>query len=193
MRELTNHTYSFISSHLISFLNGQCGRVSINWSKWTKPSTQHVPLDEYKQNLKDIIEYIQQCYNKDKISLSSTVIILITPPPFDIVSWNEYCKSTNNLLGLDRGNNQVSLWFSHSLTRSLIFTLILSFQLMYFKIVWDSFVIDFFWMKITESYAIACVEVAVSMNIGNIINPHTIISSLIYYNLFSLIWFLSLF
>jgi lysophospholipase L1-like esterase len=69
---------------------------------------QHVPLNEYKQNLKEIVQYIEHCYNKDKESPISTVIFLIAPPPFDIIAWNAYCKQTNNLLGVDRGHNDIT-------------------------------------------------------------------------------------
>lgn len=42
-------------------------------------SHQHVPLEEYKENLKKIIQFFRNSFH--------TKIILITPPPIDAEAW----------------------------------------------------------------------------------------------------------
>ena len=46
---------------------------------------QHVPADEYEQNLKTIVSDIRK-------KLKQTPIILITPPPLDEKSWDSFCR-----------------------------------------------------------------------------------------------------
>ncbi|XP_019632842.1 PREDICTED: isoamyl acetate-hydrolyzing esterase 1 homolog [Branchiostoma belcheri] len=47
---------------------------------------QHVPLESYKKNLRDMVHYLQgQGIGPEKI-------ILITPPPLDEAEWRKVCK-----------------------------------------------------------------------------------------------------
>ena len=46
-------------------------------------SRQHVPLDEYRDNLRQIVQTIKSCGD------GSTRVLLITPPPCDAKAWQE--------------------------------------------------------------------------------------------------------
>ncbi|EPS71510.1 hypothetical protein M569_03248, partial [Genlisea aurea] len=47
---------------------------------------QHVPLEDYKQNLRRIVQHIKDCSSK-------TLVVLITPPPIDREGRREYARS----------------------------------------------------------------------------------------------------
>ncbi|RAL47589.1 hypothetical protein DM860_011327 [Cuscuta australis] len=47
---------------------------------------QHVPLEEYKENLRKIVQHLKQCS-------PSMVVVIITPPPIDEVGRKEYARS----------------------------------------------------------------------------------------------------
>lgn len=47
---------------------------------------RHVPLVEYEQNLKCIVESLLEHKVEN--------IILISPPPIDVMRWNEYSSQT---------------------------------------------------------------------------------------------------
>lgn len=46
---------------------------------------QHIPQDEYVQNLKSMIEYLKS------ISITEDKVILITPPPLEEAAWEKEC------------------------------------------------------------------------------------------------------
>lgn len=48
---------------------------------------QHVPLDEYEQNVKKIVKLIGGRFKDD----DKPPIILITPPPIDKTAWDKFC------------------------------------------------------------------------------------------------------
>jgi len=47
---------------------------------------QHVPLQEYTNNMRSIVEYVMS------IGIRKEKVILITPPAFNEVAWGEECK-----------------------------------------------------------------------------------------------------
>ncbi|XP_051135904.1 GDSL esterase/lipase At5g62930 [Andrographis paniculata] len=47
---------------------------------------QHVPVEEYKNNLRKMVEHIKSLSSK-------TIVVLITPPPIDIGGRREYARS----------------------------------------------------------------------------------------------------
>ncbi|KAG6384052.1 hypothetical protein SASPL_156152 [Salvia splendens] len=47
---------------------------------------QHVPLEEYKENLRKMVQHIRDCSPK-------TLVVLITPPPIDLDGRREYARS----------------------------------------------------------------------------------------------------
>ncbi|XP_078692575.1 isoamyl acetate-hydrolyzing esterase 1 homolog [Branchiostoma floridae x Branchiostoma belcheri] len=49
-------------------------------------SPKHVPLDVYKTNLTDMLEYLQQS------GLGSDQVIIITPPALDEQAWQKHCQ-----------------------------------------------------------------------------------------------------
>ncbi|CAG5117182.1 unnamed protein product [Candidula unifasciata] len=56
---------------------------------------QHVPLDEYKLNLREMIEFsLSQGISREKI-------VLITPPAFDAPAWGEQCLLKGRALSKD--------------------------------------------------------------------------------------------
>ena len=69
---------------------------------------QHVPIDKYKKNMKDIIKSIKERYMskeniivcdddevKNDASDKNLPLILITPPPVHEPKWNSFCVETN--------------------------------------------------------------------------------------------------
>ncbi|XP_039604815.1 isoamyl acetate-hydrolyzing esterase 1 homolog [Polypterus senegalus] len=50
-----------------------------------KNPQQHVPLEEYAENLKAMIEYLKT------VDISKDRLILITPPPLDEAAWTKEC------------------------------------------------------------------------------------------------------
>lgn len=54
---------------------------------------QHVPIDEYEDNLKRIVKYIGGRFrgSDDDADNGTLPIILITPPPVDRTAWDKYC------------------------------------------------------------------------------------------------------
>lgn len=54
---------------------------------------QHVPLVEYKQNLLDMVEYLQS------VGIASQKIVLISPPACDEVKWEKDCKLKDRVFG----------------------------------------------------------------------------------------------
>ncbi|XP_067840357.1 isoamyl acetate-hydrolyzing esterase 1 homolog isoform X2 [Heptranchias perlo] len=58
---------------------------------------QHVPLDEYAENLKCIIQHLKS------IGVCEETVILITPPPLDESAWGEACIAKGGKL--DRCNS----------------------------------------------------------------------------------------
>eukprot|EP01113_Clastostelium_recurvatum_P049327 TRINITY_DN9122_c0_g1_i2.p1 TRINITY_DN9122_c0_g1~~TRINITY_DN9122_c0_g1_i2.p1 ORF type:complete len:247 (-),score=59.99 TRINITY_DN9122_c0_g1_i2:36-755(-) len=50
------------------------------------PNNQHVPLEEYKQNMIDVIKMIRS-------HQPSSPVIVITPPPVDIAKWSADCDA----------------------------------------------------------------------------------------------------
>lgn len=59
---------------------------------------QHVPLEEYGENLVRIIKSI-----REHTDLAELPIIIMTPPPIDKVSWDKYCQT--NFGDPDGGRN----------------------------------------------------------------------------------------
>jgi len=54
----------------------------------TFPETpQYVPINEYATNLREIILYLRRVYPK-------TLLIMITPPPLHLKSWNDFMASS---------------------------------------------------------------------------------------------------
>mmetsp|Transcript_8076 Transcript_8076/g.16466 ORF Transcript_8076/g.16466 Transcript_8076/m.16466 type:complete len:267 (-) Transcript_8076:92-892(-) len=52
---------------------------------------QHVPIDHYEENIRNIVKSIRiKIKPKDK-SKPTAPIILITPPPIDKIAWDKYC------------------------------------------------------------------------------------------------------
>ncbi|XP_033121870.1 isoamyl acetate-hydrolyzing esterase 1 homolog isoform X2 [Anneissia japonica] len=49
-------------------------------------SQKHVPLDDFRQNLKEIVDYLTE------IGLPKEKLILITPPPLDEKAWSKHCR-----------------------------------------------------------------------------------------------------
>ncbi|XP_038990430.1 GDSL esterase/lipase At5g62930, partial [Phoenix dactylifera] len=47
---------------------------------------QHVPVEEYKENLRKIVDHLKE-------SLSNMLVVLITPPPVDEDGRKEYARS----------------------------------------------------------------------------------------------------
>nr|XP_010940177.1 GDSL esterase/lipase At5g62930 isoform X1 [Elaeis guineensis] len=47
---------------------------------------QHVPVEEYKENLRKIVDHLKEC-------LSNMLVVLITPPPVDEDGRKEYARS----------------------------------------------------------------------------------------------------
>lgn len=64
------------------------------------PTQQHVPLEEYVQNLYQMIEYLKS------IGLSKHQILLITPPPYHHETYQEYCISVGRSIPI-RSNEMV--------------------------------------------------------------------------------------
>ncbi|KAL7548964.1 hypothetical protein ACHAWF_012235 [Thalassiosira exigua] len=66
---------------------------------------QHVPVDEYEDNLKKIVDAIECAFEG---GTTKPPIIMITPPPVDAPSWDQYCMDafgelasrTNEVAGL---------------------------------------------------------------------------------------------
>ena len=54
-------------------------------------SRQHVPVDEYRNNLKDIVDAIKSCGD------GTAKILLMTPPPIDQDKWGKHCIGEYNL------------------------------------------------------------------------------------------------
>lgn len=54
---------------------------------------QHVPLEEFKQNMTDMIQYLQD------IGIAREKIIVISPPPCDEQKWEEDCKQKGRVFG----------------------------------------------------------------------------------------------
>ncbi|XP_064598324.1 isoamyl acetate-hydrolyzing esterase 1 homolog [Liolophura sinensis] len=52
---------------------------------------QHVPLEEFKQNLVEIVEYLQS------IGVGRDKIVLIGPPAVDEQAWARYSREVNNM------------------------------------------------------------------------------------------------
>ena len=63
---------------------------------------QHVPIEEYEQNLRTIVTDIGH-------KLKETPIILITPPPLDEHAWDKYCREEFDDLS-PRSNEQSKLY-----------------------------------------------------------------------------------
>eukprot|EP00985_Skeletonema_marinoi_P016755 scaffold9046_cov123-Skeletonema_marinoi.AAC.2 len=63
---------------------------------------QHVPIEEYEQNLRTIVTDIGH-------KLKETPIILITPPPLDEHAWHKYCRAEFDDLS-PRSNEQSKLY-----------------------------------------------------------------------------------
>ncbi|BFZ06312.1 hypothetical protein BsWGS_09351 [Bradybaena similaris] len=64
-----------------------------NW--YEKNPRQHVPLDEYKLNLKEMVEFsLSQGISREKV-------ILVTPPAFDAPAWGEQCLLKGKVLSKD--------------------------------------------------------------------------------------------
>lgn len=62
---------------------------------------QHVPLEEYKENLKDIINFaMSQGISREKI-------ILISPPAFHADAWAVICKQRGKILSKNNENTGV--------------------------------------------------------------------------------------
>ncbi|XP_072354860.1 isoamyl acetate-hydrolyzing esterase 1 homolog isoform X3 [Scyliorhinus torazame] len=53
---------------------------------------QHIPLTEYAENLKCIIEYLKS------IGVCEEKVILITPPPLDESAWEKECIAKDSIL-----------------------------------------------------------------------------------------------
>ena len=64
-----------------------------------KEHNQHVPVDEYEQNLKTIVSDLRK-------KLKETPIILITPPPLDENAWDHFCREQYD--SLDPRSNAAS-------------------------------------------------------------------------------------
>lgn len=58
---------------------------------------QHIPLPEYAENLKHIIQYLKS------IGICEDKVIMITPPPLDVSAWEKTCIAKGNKL--DRCNS----------------------------------------------------------------------------------------
>ncbi|XP_059837891.1 isoamyl acetate-hydrolyzing esterase 1 homolog isoform X2 [Hypanus sabinus] len=58
---------------------------------------QHIPLTEYAENLKHLIQYLKS------IGICEEKVILITPPPLDESAWEKACIAKGNKL--DRYNS----------------------------------------------------------------------------------------
>ncbi|XP_071103083.1 isoamyl acetate-hydrolyzing esterase 1 homolog [Haliotis cracherodii] len=56
---------------------------------------QHVPLEDYMEDLMEMVEYLQS------IGIERERIILITPPAFDEKAWGEECKKKGKPLSKD--------------------------------------------------------------------------------------------
>lgn len=54
---------------------------------------QHVPLEEFKQNLKDLVKYLQE------IGIARQKIVLISPPAVDEQKWEADCKEKGRQFG----------------------------------------------------------------------------------------------
>ncbi|XP_066292468.1 isoamyl acetate-hydrolyzing esterase 1 homolog [Branchiostoma lanceolatum] len=70
-------------------------------------SPKHVPLDVYKTNLTDMLEYLQQ------LGLGSDQVILITPPALDEQAWLKHCQemgSSINRLNEVTGQYAKACW-----------------------------------------------------------------------------------
>lgn len=46
---------------------------------------QHVPLDEYTDNLKSMIQYLKS------VDITEDKVILVTPPPLHEAAWEKEC------------------------------------------------------------------------------------------------------
>jgi len=60
-------------------------------SQLPEASRQHVPLDEYEDNLRSIVHHLQRG------SLRSTRVLLVSPPPCDTDAWSSHCITSHNL------------------------------------------------------------------------------------------------
>ncbi|XP_072912995.1 isoamyl acetate-hydrolyzing esterase 1 homolog isoform X2 [Hemitrygon akajei] len=58
---------------------------------------QHIPLTEYAENLKHLIQYLKS------VGICEEKVILITPPPLDESTWEKACIAKGNKL--DRYNS----------------------------------------------------------------------------------------
>ncbi|XP_078609976.1 isoamyl acetate-hydrolyzing esterase 1 homolog isoform X2 [Branchiostoma floridae x Branchiostoma japonicum] len=70
-------------------------------------SPKHVPLDNYKTNLRDMLEYLQQ------LGLGPDQVILITPPALDEQAWQKHCQgmgSSINRLNEVTGQYAKACW-----------------------------------------------------------------------------------
>jgi len=68
-----------------------------------KGEKQHVPFEEYGENIKTIIEKIRKrsdtCDNKSSSTASTpTPLILMTPPPVASAAWNAHCLEKVRIL-----------------------------------------------------------------------------------------------
>jgi len=61
------------------------------------PSPQHVPLDEYADNLRAIVAHVKKICNN---------IVLITPPPFEPERWDQFCAA-NQKPNISRRSNEL--------------------------------------------------------------------------------------
>ncbi|KAG7030909.1 GDSL esterase/lipase [Cucurbita argyrosperma subsp. argyrosperma] len=62
----------FFGANDATILGGRLGRL-------------HVPVEEYKDNLKTIVNHLKECY-------PTTLVVLITPPPVDEEGCKEYAR-----------------------------------------------------------------------------------------------------
>ncbi|CAG8441449.1 13513_t:CDS:2, partial [Ambispora gerdemannii] len=58
------------------------------------PSSQHVPLQEYKQNLEWLVDLVKN--PESKYYSPETRVLLVTPPPPDNDAWEEFCRLQGN-------------------------------------------------------------------------------------------------
>ena len=65
---------------------------------------QHVPVDEYEQNLRTIVTDIGKL-----LKHPTTPIILMTPPPLDEQAWDKYCRDVHGDLS-PRSNESSKLY-----------------------------------------------------------------------------------
>ncbi|CAG8621607.1 12233_t:CDS:2 [Ambispora leptoticha] len=54
------------------------------------PSFQHVPLQEYKQNLEWLVDLVKN--PESKYYSPETRVLLVTPPPLDNDAWEKFCR-----------------------------------------------------------------------------------------------------